>query len=107
MGYCFESSSSKNTLVSAAGFTQAGNYGNGVKQNQCVTFDYLLDTGASSGTVTDSMTFVPAGTVTFAGAIATFKVASAGAPAGLLPQQLRGRSPLQPISPARYGPAYR
>jgi hypothetical protein len=87
-------SGTKDTLSTGTGFTQGGTGGQGTKQTEHVISDYLLDTGASSGTVTDSVSFT--GPFTYSrSAIATFKIASA-APAGLLPQQERQRLSFAP-----------
>jgi hypothetical protein len=93
LGFSLEATASKDSLVTASGsgFTLAANFGNGVKQAVRITADYQPDT--ASGIVTDSMTFVPSGATSFVGLIATFKIASAAAPAGPPPAVLSTRSP--------------
>jgi len=102
----------KTTLGAGTNFTQAAQAGNGVKQEGHVTFDYRLDTGASSSgaTQTDAVT---ASVATFGGGgdawIITFKLPTVAA--GLLPQQERHRVPItvppygrvMRHSPATYG----
>lgn len=84
-------SSTNSTITAGTGFTQAGNYGNGVSQATHSAFDYNPGTGAAGVTVTDTQTITgsPPGSI---GVIATFAHA-AGAPAGLLPQQVKHRAP--------------
>lgn len=94
-------SSIKDTMTPGAGFTQAGNYGNAVKQSLHVGIDYMADTGASAGTVTDSVTFTATAS-SFAGLIATFKTATAGPPPGPPPRVVESQAPLaiSGVSPA-------
>jgi hypothetical protein len=74
-GLVFASATSS-TLTPGAGFTSAGNYGNGATQNGHASFDYLLNSGA--GAQTDSVAFTGASPSSFAGCIAAFRIASAG-----------------------------
>ncbi len=72
---CHYTSATKVTLAAGTGFTEAGNYGNAIKQTDHAAFDYELDTGASSGiTVTDTEADGGVTVTDFAGAIATFKI---------------------------------
>lgn len=72
--------STKITVSAGAGFTQAGQVGNAVKQQAHVTFDYKLDTGAAAQVITDAITQDVTGVAgsIWDYAIATFAQPSAG-----------------------------
>jgi hypothetical protein len=98
-------SATKDTLIQGAGFTHAGEYGAGVKQNSHIAFDYKLDTGAT-GVQTDSVTFTGP-FANFDGVIATFKTFTVAPPSGLLPQQLHTRGLIHPSINRSHRATYR
>jgi len=82
VGQGFNGAATKITLSPGTGFTQEGNWGNAVKQNQHGAFDDRLDSGSSSGsTVSETFTTTVSGQQALHAAIATFYVPSAAPPA--------------------------